>query len=297
MKNKIVNVINIDSKIPNLALEKVKKFYKDKGYDIYSLDLLAGKELTYVSCIFDWNINKLKKFEGKKDCFIGGTGYDLTIKLPKEIDQVKPKINIGFTSIGCIRKCKFCVVPIKEGNIQVVGDIYDIWDGKSKTIELLDNNILAAPIEHIKKIFGQIKKENLTLRENGLDIRLVTDEKAQIIKSVSHKEYHFAWDNIKDENKVRKGIDILKRNGINRGIFYVIVGFDSTFEEDLYRFNVLKGLNQRAFCMKHKNVRDDYMYRKLSSWVNSQSIFMKSTFEEYLKGNIKKEDRKGKFFD
>ena len=78
----------------------------------------------------------------------------------------------------------------------------------------------------------------------------------------------------------------------------MIVGFDSTFEDDLYRFNILKGLNQRAFCMKHKNVRNDPMYRKLSSWVNSQGLYVKMTFDEYLKkGNKPVEDKGGKFFD
>lgn len=290
MKSNIINIINIDSKIPNLALEKIKKYYVDQKYDIQSWDWLVGEVPTYVSCIFDWNKDKLTKYEGKKDCFIGGTGYDCSINLPKEIEDIKPRINIGFTTRGCIRNCKFCMVPRKEGKIKIEGDIYDIWDGKSKELILLDNNALALP-DHFKLICSQLRKEKLKVDYNqGLDIRLLTDDLAKELKSLSRlTDVRFAWDNIKDEKKIRKGIATLRKNGINRGMFYVLVGFDSTFEEDLYRFNILKGLNQRAYCMKHKNVRGIHMYHKLSSWVNAHNLYMKLSFDEYLQNNNYKE--------
>lgn len=283
MSKKVINIIDIDSKIPNLALAKVKKYYEDKGYDVVSWDYLVGKVPTYVSCIFDWNKDKVSKFEGKPDCFIGGTGYDYTIKLPEEIENTKPRINFGFTSRGCIRKCKFCLVPLKEGRIHAIGDIYDIWDGKSNQLIIMDNNILALP-EHFKLICSQLKKEKIKVDFNqGLDIRLLTEDLAKELYSISKlTDVRFAWDNIKDENKILKGIETLRKGGINRGMFYVLVGFDSTFEEDLYRFNILKGLNQRAYCMRYKTVRKNPLYQKLAGWVNSQNLFMKLTFDEFL---------------
>ncbi|GAH92586.1 unnamed protein product, partial [marine sediment metagenome] len=80
--------------------------------------------------------------------------------LRPEIEEMKPKINIGFTTRGCIRKCPFCIVPEKEGKIRVVGDIYDFWDREGTELIILDNNILALP-EHFKMICTQLKQENL----------------------------------------------------------------------------------------------------------------------------------------
>jgi radical SAM superfamily enzyme YgiQ (UPF0313 family) len=142
-----VLLIDVDSQIPNLALKKIEKYHLDRGDEViwHNKFLYGQVDKTYVSVIFSWNKYKAEQFS-KADR--GGTGWDLTAKLPKEIEEVKPKINLGFTTRGCIRRCQFCVVPQKEGNISVEGDIYDIWDGTSKEIELLDNNIMAMP--HLK---------------------------------------------------------------------------------------------------------------------------------------------------
>ena len=64
-------------------------------------------------------------------------------------------------------------------------------------------------------------------------------------------------------------------------MFYVIVGFNSTIEEDLYRFNVLKGLGQRAYCMRFKNVKGKKEYSDMASWVNQVRFFESMTYERF----------------
>jgi len=280
MKLKIL-IIDIDSKIQNLALKKIEKYHLDKGDEIiWNVPLFRYcVDKIYVSCIFSWNKDKCKEW-GNAD--IGGSGYDLKKELPPEIDKIKPLINMGFTTRGCIRNCPFCIVPIKEGMIRIEGDIYDIWDKKSKEIVLLDNNILALP-DHFKKICSQLRKEKLKVDINqGMDIRLLTDELAQELKTIKHiGELRFAWDNVNDEDKILKGIDILKRNKCKRAMFYVIVGFNSTIEEDFYRFNVLKKLGQRSYCMRHEKVKGQRIYNDMASWVNQQRFFNSMTFDRF----------------
>ena len=182
-------LINIDSVIPNLALKKLEKYYSDRGDDVkWDMPLYqTWADKIYVSCIFTKNKGDCKQWEGIAE--IGGTGYDIYKKLPLEIDIIKPRINWGFTTRGCIRKCSFCFVPLKEGNIKIEGDIYDIWDGKAKDITVMDNNILALP-DHFKLICSQIRKEKLRVDFNqGFDIRLLTDEFIKELKTISHKEY------------------------------------------------------------------------------------------------------------
>lgn len=274
-------LIDIDSTIPNLALKKIEKYHLDRGDEVvWNIPLMRFScEKIYVSCIFTENKNDCNEWKGAE---IGGTGYDLNIKLPSEIDAIKPHINFGFTTRGCIRKCEFCFVPQKEGLIRVEGDIYDIWDGKSKEIILMDNNILALP-KHFKFICGQLRKEKLKVDFNqGLDIRLLTDELAYELSTIRHiSDIRFAWDNIKDENTIIKGIELLKKHKCKRGMFYVIVGFNSTVEEDLYRFNVLKGLGQRAYCMRYETCKGNREYNDMSSWVNQVRFFQSMTYERY----------------
>ena len=277
-------LINIDQKTPNLALEKLALWHKQRGYDvIWDLPIMKHKvDLVFVSCIFSWNKHLCQEWEGLNTAEIGGSGYSLDIELPYYIESIKPKINWGFTTRGCVRNCAFCIVPQKEGKIRVVGDLLDLWDGKSKSITLLDNNILALP-EHFEVICKQAKKCKIVLDFNqGLDIRLLNDYNAQLLNSIQHlSDLRFAWDNISDEKVVLGGIEILKRNNCKRAMFYVIVGFDSTIEEDLYRFNKIKELGQRAYCMRHEKVKGNRLYNDLASWVNQPRFFNSMDFNRF----------------
>ena len=152
-----VLIIDIDSRIPNLALKKIEKYYLDKGDEVL-WNIPLAKDIVdkvYVSCVFTKNKNKCNFWEGMGD--IGGSGYSLEINLPLEIEAVKPRINYGFTTRGCIRNCKFCIVPKKEGKIRIEGELLDLWDGYSKKVIVMDNNILALPT-HFEMVCRQARE-------------------------------------------------------------------------------------------------------------------------------------------
>ena len=99
-------IIDIDSTIPNLALHKIELFHKQQGDEVYWNMPIIPVDKTYVSIIFDWNKSKGHEWLGK-DVEVGGSGWDLSSSLPPEIDAMKPKLNFGFTTRGCIRRCPF----------------------------------------------------------------------------------------------------------------------------------------------------------------------------------------------
>lgn len=276
-------IIDLDSTIPNLALKKIEKYHKDKGDTVeWNNELMRYyADKIYVSCVFDWNKPKCKEWENDPKCEIGGSGYSLEKKLPPEIEEIKPRINWGFTTRGCIRNCDFCIVPQKEGKIRIVGDIYDIWDGKAKEIMILDNNILALP-KHFGLIASQIKKEHIRVDFNqGLDCRLLTEDICELLSSISHREYHFAFDDIKLKPQVEKAINLLQQQGINRCIWYVLVGFNSTIEEDLERLNFLRDRNQNAFVQRYTGYKDK-KYIPIARWANQHHIFQAMTWEQFI---------------
>lgn len=284
-----VLIVNIDSTIPNLALAKIEKYHRDKGDEVrWDLPIFRGwADQIYVSCIFTKNKESCEEWAGPKT-EIGGTGYDIYKKLPPEIDAMKPRINWGFTSRGCCRKCSFCFVPEKEGRLHITGDIYDIWDGKSKDITLMDNNILGKP-NHFKKICIQLRKEKLRVDFNqGLDIRLLTDDLMNELKTIRHKEYHFAWDGQEDlADKFRWLYSRLKRCTI-----YVLCGYNTTFQQDLDKFNILKKMGHNGFCMRYETVRTNPNYTLLARWVNQHHIFQTHSWLEFIERNKNRSTQK-----
>lgn len=263
-----VLLINIDSKLPNIALKKIEKFHLQRGDQvIWDFPLLRDNvDKIYVSCIFTKNKHLCLDFEGRAE--IGGSGYDLLKKLPKEIENIKLKINYGFATRGCIRKCEFCFVPKKEGNIHVVGDLYDIWDGKSKEVVLLDNNILAMP-KHFKLICKQARDNDIRLDFNqGLDIRLLTEDLAKELKATKLFDYRFAFDDQSQQLLIESKLPLLVKYKI-RALWYVLVGFNSCIKEEIKRIDFLLYNKQRVYVMRHDNCKDDKRYVALATWINS----------------------------
>jgi len=167
--------------------------------------------------------------------------------------------------------------------MKIIADLYDIWDRKGKDIILLDNNILAEP-DHFIKICKQAQKEKLRLDFNqGLDIRLLTEELAQEIKKTKFIDVRFAFDNPSMKSIIMQKIEILKKYKI-RGNFYCLVGYDSDFNEELERINYLLSEKQRVYVMRHEKVRGDKKYNALATWCNSP-LFGRGTmpFDDFLK--------------
>ncbi len=271
-----VLLLNIDSTIPNLALKKVEKYHIDKGDEVmWDMALaLDNVDKAYVSCVFPENKYKCLIFEGK--ALIGGSGYDMSVKLPPEIDTVKPKINWGFTTRGCIRNCHFCFVPTMEGGIHAVGDIYDIWDGKSKELFIMDNNILAMP-DHFKMICGQLKKEKLRVDFNqGLDHRLLNEDLWRELSALKHiREIRFAFDDIAYKKTVIRALELMKKGGLKnwQTRWYVYVGEKDTFETVYERLNILQSYKQHAYLMRDKAVHNDPKWIAMATWTSFQGAF------------------------
>lgn len=114
-----------DGKMPNLAIMKLSAYFKQLGYDV-GLNV-KNPNLICSSWTFTWNapkINTLHEYEGIPH-LKGGSGIDLKTELPYQIEHIMPDYSLydldysmGFTTRGCIRKCRFCIVPIKEGSFR-----------------------------------------------------------------------------------------------------------------------------------------------------------------------------------
>lgn len=277
-----VGLIQVDGKLPNLALMKLSAFHKAKGDNVTLIDI---------------STNEFDVIYGSK-IFMGGSGYDLKQKLPEDIEIQVPDYDlygidysIGFTSRGCIRNCGFCIVKEKEGNFTDESMKFI----KHSKVLLIDNNFIASS-KWREKLQYFIDNKIKVCFNQGLDIRLITEEKAMMLSKVlyydlnfQHRRLYFAWDDLNYEPAVRKGIDTLTKAGIRPDhlIFYVLCGFNTTFEQDYYRFKTLSDLGCKPFIMLYNNLKDKKL-RDFSRWVNKR-YYMVFPFEQYNKKRVVEE--------
>lgn len=286
-------LIDIDSKLPNLALMKISASLKTGGNRVslkkgaeptLPLDCL-NPEYAYVSCIFEKNKtateNLIKSLQAQGCAVIsGGVGISKTSKLDLATEHIMPDYSLygtdysmGFSSKGCIRRCPWCVVPELEGDIRHHADIDEFLYPTHTKLMLLDSNFLASPKpeEMLESIARRKIKVCFT---QGLDIRLINDHNAQLLAkckvystNFGERRLYFAFDTPAIKPYVAKGIAILKRAGFraNSLMFYVLVGFNTTEAQDLERINYLISQGVLPYVMPFK--KDRYTNR-LAKWVN-----------------------------
>jgi len=284
-----VGLIDIDSKIPNLALMKLSKYHKLLNHRVELISPLIANtcqdkyDLLVASKVF--NYTEMPYLPEKTH--IGGSGIDLEKKLLDPVEHIYPDYSlyncdyaIGYTSRGCNRKCSFCIVPKKEGKFKIVGNIYNFWNRQDRLM-LLDNS-LNTDEGHFLMICDQLARNKIkTNFSQGLDIRYLTDEQAIALRGVPlWKQIHFAWDSMGVEKAVRRGVKILDTHKLkHKSMFYVLIGYNTTPEEDLYRIKTLRGLGIDPFVMPYDKF-DSYQ-RQFARWVNHKAIFKTVPWKKY----------------
>ena len=83
-------------------------------------------------------------------------------------------------------------------------------------------------------------------------------------------------------SKVDKAITILQDSGINRCTWYVLVGYNTIFSEDLERCNYLKSRGQNVFVQRYETCHDITQYSLLARWANQHHIFQTYSWEKFI---------------
>jgi hypothetical protein len=150
--------------------------------------------------------------------------YDLLAESDKWNNWNK---TILFTTRGCIRKCPFCVVPQIEGNLKVViEDIESFIYPDHKEVILWDNNFLASP--KWKFVLEKLTDIGIKVDFNqGLDARLINEEKASAIANLRMPLYRMAYDNESEKSAAHKAVKLLSEQGIRKRkiLFYALYNF------------------------------------------------------------------------
>jgi len=303
---------------------KISGYHKEIG-DITTLLMnwndIDKYDKVYVSKVFDYSIVPID-LDTYGNVEYGGTGffYDDAKPLPEEIEHHKPDYNlyvpwvnemiskgrkrkefeyyldysIGFTTRGCFRKCSFCVNK-KYDKVQLHSPIEEFLDENKKYICLLDDNILGHP--EWKEIINKLKLTNKYFQfKQGMDERLITEEKAKILSNCKYKgDYIFAFDNINDKELIKNKLSIWKKHCNKTTKLYVLCAYDREnkydmefWEQDIIntfeRIKILMQYQCLPYIMRFKNYELSPfrgIYINLASWCNQPNFFKKKSFREW----------------
>jgi hypothetical protein len=287
-----VAIAQVDGKWPNLALAKIVALHRALGDDIEWFAPLATYDHVYASKVFtDSPPDEYLPI----DAHLGGSGcfrdQDRETTLAPDIERITPDWSLwpwwphdmGYSTRGCVRKCPFCIVPTKEGKLRVVAEFGDLTTGRP-TMILHDNNVTAAPIKHFRKFCADATAAGVEIDfRQGLDARLLTDEHAAIIaRSKFSRRIHLSFDNLAEAEAITEAVTTMRAAGIHpsRLTFYVLTGFNSTFENDMERVDILRALGCDPFVMLY-NRNTDWTLRRFARWVNNKVAFKAMTWEQF----------------
>lgn len=285
-----IGLYNLEPKIFNTAMMQVSHYYKSLGNTVETYNHLFHDEYDwiYAFSLFDFTDKSMVT----NDMICGGTGFDIEKHLPAEIENsdldysLFPNCKTSYIwfSRGCIRDCPWCVVKRKEGLLKSV-DPKNL-NPNGTYITVMDNNYFANP--NWEKAIDWLKEKKQKVEFVGIDARIMDKEMATALNSLKHeKTIKFAWDNPKDD--LREHLDLLT-SVIKpyKLMCYVLIGFNSTEEEDLFRINTLwKEYKIVPFVMPY--VKKDYYQRHFARYCNHKAIFKSHTWEEYQSKYMKKD--------
>jgi len=274
LPKKSILLIDVDSKLPNLALMKLARYYTDKRWSVVKVRpgiMTKHAEKIFASVIFNKSLN-FNKFNQLKDYYgdrltMGGSGVSITKRLPKTIEDLQPDYSlypeledraIGFLTRGCPKNCEFCIVPVKEGKTRQVSDLDDLLQNRSKVI-LLDDNILSHP--NADQLLEEMAQKNISVNfTQSLDLMLITKKRARMLRRIkcqntkfTRSNYYFSLNNTDHFNVLRRNYGYFQFKPSENVEFIYMYGYNTTLREDIERLKFIKSLTAAyVFTQEYK---------------------------------------------
>ena len=200
-------------------------FYNDQS--MYAVQEYGNDMPVYVSCTFTWDKKKAVELARAwamnfSNVQIGGPAFNdpggefVPCRFIKE--------GVTFTSRGCPKRCRGCLVPIREGNIREL----KIQPGHI----IQDNNLLACSRGHIEKVFEMLAGQKRGIQfKGGLDIDYMQTWHVELLKQIKVSELWIACDRPEDLPRLDKAADMLSDYSIEKKRCYVLVGKDGETQD------------------------------------------------------------------
>jgi len=214
----------------------------------------------YISVVFSWLLGKAfqraiwLKMQGY-EVRAGGPAVSYNPKFLSSVAEIGGEVDAlsrhnpdaTFTTRGCVRRCSFCIVPKIEPEYKELDDfpICPI---------VCDNNFLAASRKHFDKVIDRLKPLKDVDFNSGLDARILNKYQAERLAELNLYCIRPSWDHTGIEKDVMRSIDLILSAGIPKEKIrcYVLIGFDDTPEDALYRLQTLLDMGIWGFPMRYQ---------------------------------------------
>ena len=312
-----IGLIDVDGhNYPNLALMKISAFHKKLGDIVEWYEPLKHgwpnepMDRVYVSKVFGNEYSEDYPYPiNANEILKGGTGYCIRVVngievyykpvdavLSYEIEHMYPDYELypeytkdtayGFLTRGCPNNCAFCIVGKKEGRCSVkVADLFEFWNGQ-KNIEILDPNILACK-DHMELLQQLVDSGARVNFNQGLDARFINEENVQLLKRIKIPIIHFAFDFMKNEERVIRGLKLAKEHlqmTDRRSAVYMLTNYDTSIAQDLYRVQKIKevGFMPDVRIYRKASLPKTSILKDLQRWCNNRFLYQSCDFMDYV---------------
>lgn len=294
-----IGLIDVDShNSPNYALMKISAYHKYLGDDVeWAMPIFADSyDRVYKSKVFSFTPDDMNLYPC--EVIKGGTGYDVHAILPKEVDNMIPDYSIypevdsktayGFLTRGCPNKCRWCIVPIKEGNVAPYRDVEDISEGGRRTnLILMDNNVLASEygLSQIEKIVD--KKYRVDFNQ-ALDARLVTDDIAKLLAKVRWiNQIRFGCDTPRQIEECERAMRLIDKYRKKPAHYLLYTMIDRDMNEAYTRVSHFRDNKRiRIVAQPFRDFKDPNQVipqwqKDMARWAMRREIYASCDFKEY----------------
>jgi hypothetical protein len=203
--------------------------------------------------------------------------------------------SMSFTTRGCPRNCRFCSVKIHEPEFKVKGNWEEDIDITKNSIIFWDNNWLASPnIEKDVEKLVNFQKAGITQVDfnQGLDCRLLDENRIKLLRQIKISPLRFAFDNSSEDGDIQKGIQLAQKWGFNDTRVYVLYNFEDkndTPEYFYYRINEINKIGALSYPMRYRSINDTQNNYISPNWDKRLLRGLKlSLMFYYSKGMIRK---------
>ena len=299
---------------PSLPLMKISAYHKQKNPNCTVKiidDFNEWFDIAYVSKTFNLphikKIPQLPQMPYADELYFGGTGFAILNTdgseqyyksndptLPKEIEHSYPNYELfpeltnnkafGFLTRGCANSCPFCIVTCKEGNKSThVADLSEFWRGQP-FIKIMDANILAC--ENVENLLVSLINSKAYIDfTQGLDARLVDEEKSKLLGKLKTNMTHFAFDLIQNETEIIRGLTLFKKysNTTSRQrSVYILTNYNTSHKEDWYRVKKVIELGYMPDVRIYMKGTHGQFLTDLARWANNRQLYRACSFEDYI---------------
>lgn len=203
----------------------------------------------YISVTFTWDIPEAQRLQTLwsqyyKDVKIGGPAFN------DAGEEFTPgmflKKGVVITSRGCPNNCPWCFVPKREGKVREL----EIKDGYI----IQDNNLFACSEQHIKEVFGMLKRQKKpAIFSGGIESAYFKPQHRELLDTIKFEELWFACDSQPALKSLKNIVPLLEGIHQQKRRCYVMIGYgNETLYDAEKRLESVYSLGFDPFCQLYR---------------------------------------------